>query len=195
MTDVITFSVDPGVKLIGGPMFSGKTSELIRRITCFTRSGISTVVLKPTKDTRYSRSKVITHEDMHGNRMSIDAFSVESLSQAEELDNFDDVSVVGIDEGNFFGDDIAYFCDKWRRGGKLVIVTGLNGSFKREHFGFFHKLYPICKEYTLLSAICTRCKCEAHFTHRKGHNEAELVVGGAELYEPMCGPCFDLATN
>lgn len=177
--------------LIIGPMFSGKTTELIRRISRYDRAAMKTIVIKPIKDTRYSNTEVVTHEDLHGDKRRIDAVSVDNLGQCEEIDNFEKVDVVGIDEGNFFGVDIAYYAEKWRRDGKIVIISGLNGSYTKEHFGSFHMLYPLCTDIVMLTAVCEKCKRDAHFTHRKSADSADLVVGGSDKYEALCGSCFD----
>jgi thymidine kinase len=182
--------------LILGPMFSGKTTELIRRMMIYKEALMKTLVIKPTKDTRYSKSKVVTHKDLHNKKKSIEAASFDNLSQAEEIGDFDSIEVIGIDEGNFFGEEIAYYTDKWRKAGKIVIISGLNGSYQREHFGYLHMLYPLCTDIVKLKAVCAKCKCmEAHFTHRTSEDDGKLVIGGSDKYESLCGPCFDLATE
>lgn len=182
--------------LITGPMFSGKTTELIRRMSRYNFARMKTLMIKPTKDIRYSASAVVTHEDLHGNKTSINALSFDDLSHVEEVSDFDSIEVIGIDEGNFFGEEIAYYADKWRKNGKIVIVSGLNGSYQREHFGYFHMLYPLCTNIIKMKAVCARCKkVNAHFTHRTSADDDKLVVGGTDKYESLCGVCYDLATE
>jgi thymidine kinase len=187
--------VTGGIKIITGPMFSGKSSMMMRLVIRFEYQGVKTLVLKPKIDKRYSSTHVVSHQDLRGNVNKIEAVEVTKLSEAEEIEGFEDVDVIGIDEAGFFDEDIIHFCNKWHREGRYLIITGLNGSYMRTHFGYFHLLLPMCTDIVMLKAVCNRCKEDAHYTHRIANSKEKILVGKEDDYESLCPPCFFAATE
>ena len=99
--------------------------------------------------------------------------------------------VIGIDEGQFF-EDLVESCEFLANNGKIVIVTGLNGNFRREPFDQIVKLIPKCEKIRYLESICFFCKKPAHFSLRTVENESEIFIGGAEAYRSACRECYFL---
>lgn len=182
------------IHLILGPMFSGKTSEMIRRIRRHTIAKKKCVVIKYSKDTRYNQKeekeeKVYTHD-----LVSYKAVSCEKLCQISKdlLGNGNgngDVDVIGIDEGQFFS-DLVSFCEYHANKGKLVIVAGLDGTYQRKPFETIINLLPLSETVIKLNAVCIECRGDASFSKRIG-NEIQLeVIGGADKYSAVCRKCF-----
>ena len=131
--------------LIIGPMFAGKSSELLRRIRRHRICGNTCLLIKYAKDNRYCDNAIATHDND-----KIEAISCNELSEVEhEADNFD---IIGIDEGQFFT-DIVNFSEGMANKGKVVIVAALNGTFERKSFGEVHKLLPLAEEIIKLTSI------------------------------------------
>jgi thymidine kinase len=171
------------IHLIMGPMFSGKTTELLRRIRRQTFAKKRCLVIKYAKDTRYSTDKASTHDCvMHA------ATSASALYKVDD-GLLDDVDVVGIDEGQFF-DDVVTFAEDMANKGKTVIVAGLSGTYERKGFGSFLELLPLAEKVSKLSAICEVCHGLAHFTKRISDEKDVEVIGGKEKYIPVCRQCF-----
>lgn len=182
-------------------MFSGKSTELARRIRRHKVANRSCLVVKYAKDTRYEsepgtaeagtdgvddlRGCMITHD-----RQALVAYPTHLLADVDNVAHSFDV--IGVDEGQFFPDVVA-FCEKWANEGKTVIVAALDGDFKRTPFGAVLGLVPIAEDVTKLSAVCHGCGGDAAFTARAGAvatDEVELI-GGSDLgYSASCRACF-----
>ena len=174
------------IQLIIGPMFSGKTTELMRRIRRYAISGKKTAIIKYYADTRYSDNKsLVTHDNFAYN---INVISVISLNDA----NIDDYDIVGIDEGQFFS-ELYNFCCKNADLGKIIIIAALNGNSNRETFGEVINLVPMAESIKKLNAICLDCGNEATFSHRIVTNNNEVLIGGTESYKPLCRKCYIFA--
>ena len=172
------------IQVIYGPMFSGKSTELLRRIRRFRIRNDSCVLLK-TKDNRYldDDDKVVTH-DQHN---FLEALSCDNLFEKfEEVKHFD---VVGIDEGQFFK-DIIPFCEDLANLGKIVIVACLDSDFRREPFGSICQLIAKAEKITKLSSICHYCKDDAAFSVRITSETEIKVIGGRDKYRPVCRSCY-----
>ncbi|QGM48744.1 MPPV-120 thymidine kinase [Magpiepox virus 2] len=173
------------IRLITGPMFSGKTSELIRLIKRFIISGRNCIIIKHCCDTRYidkDLETICTHD-----KITMEALSCSKLLPLiPKIDNFE---VIGIDEGQFF-EDIVEFSEVMANKGKTVIIAALNGDFKRELFGNIFKLLPLSESVTSLTAICAVCKNEASFSKRMTDDKDVKVIGGKEIYTAVCRKCF-----
>lgn len=160
--------------LILGCMFSGKTSELIRRYQRHVLGGKRCLMVKYARDTRYSANAVATHDgvSIHGVRClllaDVDRYVVES-------------DVVCIDEVQFYK-DAPMWCDKWANDGKVVIACGLNGMFNREPFPVVSQLIPLVEDITFLTAICRETGDEAVYSQRLTDETEEQIIGGAETY-------------
>lgn len=173
------------VHLIIGCMFSGKTTELIRRIKRYRIAGKKCVLIKYIEDTRYSGTKACTHDQNMMNALSVPKLASISRSEIQSAD------IVGIDEGQFFS-DIVDFCELCTTMGTTVIVAALDGDYKRRPFGKICELIPKSERVDKLQAICKNCSNNASFTQRKVASSSLKMVGGSELYEAVCRNCHAL---
>ncbi|RUS90083.1 hypothetical protein EGW08_002125 [Elysia chlorotica] len=170
------------IQVIFGPMFSGKTTELMRRMKRYQIANYHCLVIKYAKDVRYDVSGIATHD-----KQVLAALPTEHLTDlySEALKH----DVVGIDEGQFFP-DIVSFCDKLAELGKVVIVAALDGTFQKRGFGDILNLVPIAESVVKLNAVCMSCFGDGSFTKRKGSEQKVEVIGGTEMYLATCRGCF-----
>lgn len=182
-TEHVEYSNDGEIQLILGPMFSGKSTELLRRIRRYTIAKRNCVVIKYSKDTRYSDTKVSTHDRQYWDAVQ----SGECLRDIEE--NIDQFDVIGIDEGQFFK-DIIPFAEEMANRGKLVIVAALDGTFQRKEFGSILQLVPLSEHVTKLSAVCVYCQRDAPFTMRISEETEVELIGGSDKYVAVCRSCY-----
>eukprot|EP01130_Rhizamoeba_saxonica_P002664 TRINITY_DN12425_c0_g1_i1.p1 TRINITY_DN12425_c0_g1~~TRINITY_DN12425_c0_g1_i1.p1 ORF type:complete len:247 (-),score=49.00 TRINITY_DN12425_c0_g1_i1:55-741(-) len=177
------FTYNGQIQLIFGPMFSGKSTELIRRIRRYTISKRKCVVIKYNMDNRYTNTKrVCTHDQqMYG------AIACGILKDVESICN--EFDVIGIDEGQFYP-DVVEFCEKMANLGKIVVVAALDGTFQRKPFNDILHLIPLAEDIVKLNAVCVRCHQNAPFSQRIGLETAVEVIGGADKYISVCRSCF-----
>jgi thymidine kinase len=172
------------IQLILGPMFSGKTTELIRRIRRFQVANHSCLMIKYSKDDRYSKEDISTHDKL-----------ITRATSCSELKTISDQAksfgVIGIDEGQFFP-DIVEFCEEMANKGKMVIVAALDGTFQRKPFGSIMDLVPLAESVIKLKAVCMVCYGDAAFTKRLGQETEIEVIGGAEKYMSVCRSCYNV---
>lgn len=175
------------VELILGPMFGAKSTELIRRLRRYGHASKKTLLLKWTKDVRYSQTHVMTHDQ----DVSEKAYSINSL---EEFDQtlLKHIDVLGVDEGQFFTGLNRFVRNIVEDNPQLiVIVAALASNSKREPFGEVWELGPIASKIEYKTGICSFCKFDgAAFTARLIHVESEVHVGGAEVYQCACEKCY-----
>ncbi len=172
------------IEVICGSMFSGKTEELIRRIKRSKIAGQKTVIFKPSIDLRYHDTEVVSH----------DANSVSSIPLSSSLDilnNYHHHDVVGIDEAQFFDENLPMVCNKLANMGARVICAGLDMDFKGEPFGPMPALMSQAEYVTKVQAICMRCGNLATYTFKKIHNDQTVEIGEQDLYEARCRSCFN----
>ncbi|KAM8943802.1 thymidine kinase, cytosolic isoform 1-T1 [Lycaon pictus] len=160
------------IQVILGPMFSGKSTELMRRVRRFQIAQYKCLVIKYAKDTRYSNS-FSTHD--RNTMEALPACLLRDVAQ-EALG----VAVIGIDEGQFFP-DIVEFSETMANAGKTVIVAALDGTFQRKAFGTILNLVPLAESVVKLTAVCMECFREAAYTKRLGSEK--------EVASPAC-PCL-----
>lgn len=173
------------IDMIIGPMFCGKSTELLRRVRRYKYAGKKCLVLKFARDLRYSADSVMTHDQTN----SLPALNVTKLSDVQ-LDKEDPYDVIGIDEGQFF-EDVEEFAEKWANLGIVVVIAALDGDFQRKPFGKIPQMVTIAETVTKLTAVCAKCKNHsASFTQRTTSDTAQAVIGGAEMYRPVCRTCF-----
>ena len=174
------------IQVIFGPMFSGKTTELLRRIRRYKIRNDSCIILK-TKDSRYSsdENKLMTHDDFN----YLDAISCDNLM--DKLDEALRHDVIGIDEGQFFS-DIIPFAESLANSNKIVIVACLDSDYRREPFGNICYLLAKSEKVTKLSSICHYCKKDAGFSARITKETAIKIIGGKDKYRPVCRTCYCL---
>ena len=173
------------IEVICGPMFSGKTEELIRRITRARIARQRVQVFKPRIDDRYHETKVVTHEGAE-----LDSIPVE---RAEDiLTRVDDrVQVVGIDEAQFFGGELVEVAESLANRGIRVIVAGLDQDYRGVPFGPMPALLAVAEFVSKQLAICVVCGNPAGRSQRLSPRRDRVVVGARDVYEARCRRCFD----
>lgn len=182
----------PRIEVICGPMFSGKSEELIRRIRRALYADLSVCIYKPERDTR-TNNYIYTRAGM-----KMDAISVSSSKQLYLHYLSFEPDVVAIDEGQFFDDELPSYIEKIARKA-TVIVSGLDMDFKREPFGPMPHLMAIADSVTKLSGVCMKCrKYDAVFTQRLINGQPapstspQIMVGDSESYECRCRFCHEI---
>jgi thymidine kinase len=173
------------IEVIVGPMFSGKSEELIRRLKRAEIARQRVQIFKPVIDQRYSHTEIVSHSGL-GISSEIVRSAHEVLEKVQGR-----TEVVGIDEGQFLGDSLIDVCMRLADSGKRVIVTGLDTDFLGRPFEPMPRLLAVAEEITKLLAICVRCGNPAVHTQRLVASEDLIVVGAAGMYEPRCRRCFE----
>jgi len=186
----------PGrIEVITGPMFSGKSEELIRRLKRARIARQRVACYKPDIDLRYHRTAIASHSSQThdavtvtptSDRLREDLFAHDAGAQAK----IDQVDVIGIDEVQFFDAAIIPLALELVHLGKRVILAGLDTTFANEPFGPVPALMALSDEVTKLSAICMVCGAPAIHTQRLGASQELVVVGAAGLYEARCRTHF-----
>lgn len=171
------------IEVICGSMFSGKTEELIRRLNRAKIARQKVEIFKPHIDTRYDVENVVSH-DAH----AIQSTPVQSASQI--LLYVDDVQVVGIDEAQFFDDELLAVCNRLANDGIRVIVAGLDMDFLGKPFGPVPALLATAEYVTKVHAICMKCGDLAHYSHRLVDSKELILLGEKVTYQPLCRKCY-----
>lgn len=173
------------LEVICGSMFSGKSEELIRRLNRSKIAGKDVAAFKPVIDNRYKTEWLTTHNGVEFPCFHVDSFVVNTIHD-----------VIGIDEVQFFGDQIIKEIQATVHSGKQVIVAGLDMTYRQEPFGIMPHLMAIADQVTKLSAVCHQCGNDAIFTQRlidgqpASFKGATVQVGGLDSYEARCRSCF-----
>ena len=171
------------IEVICGSMFSGKTEELIRRLKRVKIANLKVEIFKPKMDVRYHELKIVSHDEN-----AIVSTPVESSQNILLLAH--GVDVVGIDEAQFFDDQLPEVIDQLALQGIRVIVAGLDMDFTGKPFGQMPFLLAKADFITKLHAICVQCGHIANYSYRKIPIEDQVVLGEKEMYEPRCRKCF-----
>jgi thymidine kinase len=171
------------IEVICGSMFSGKTEELIRRLRRAQFAKQKVEIFKPAIDTRYHEEEVVSH-----NSTSIQSTPVPSSSNILLLAN--DTDVVGIDEAQFFDEEIVHVCNQLANNGIRVIVAGLDMDYTGKPFGPIPALLASAEYVTKVHAICMQCGNLAQYSHRKTSHTSLVLLGETESYEPLCRKCY-----
>lgn len=171
------------IEVITGSMFSGKTEELIRRLKRAKFAKQKVEIFKPQVDNRYDEDKVVSHD-----ANEIISTAVPAAANIRLL--ADNCDVVGIDEAQFFDDEIVSVCNDLANRGVRVIVAGLDMDFKGNPFGPMPNLMAVAEYVTKVHAICTRTGQLAHHSFRKNENERLVMLGETEEYEPLSRAAF-----
>ncbi|MCM4154944.1 thymidine kinase [Gramella sp. AN32] len=166
------------IEVICGSMFSGKTEELIRRLKRAKFAKQTVEIFKPAIDTRYDQEMVVSHDSNE-----IRSTPVPSASNIRIL--ADGCDVIGIDEAQFFDDEIVTVCNDLANQGIRVIVAGLDMDFKGNPFGPMPNLMATAEYVTKVHAVCTRTGNLAQFSYRKAINDDLVFLGENEEYEPL----------
>jgi thymidine kinase len=173
------------IEVICGPMFSGKSEELLRRLRRALIARKRVQVFKPAIDTRYSDSEIVSH---NATRMPSQVVA----TPAEILTRLDwRTQVIGIDEANFMGDALTGVAEQLANAGKQVIVAGLDTDYMGRPFTPVPELLALAESITKTLAICVRCGNPAKHTQRLVESSDLIVVGAGGMYEARCRRCFD----
>ncbi len=173
------------IEVICGSMFSGKTEELIRRLKRAKIANQKVEIFKPKIDTRYDEVKVVSHDENFILAVPID-------SSKKLLDLSDRVGVVGIDEAQFFDEELPEVCQQLALTGKRVIIAGLDMDFKGRPFGPMPNLLAVAEYITKVHAICQHCGNLATHSYRLAHESGTVLLGEKESYEPRCRTCYSM---
>ncbi|HEY4064519.1 MAG TPA: thymidine kinase [Puia sp.] len=171
------------IEIICGSMFSGKTEELIRRLKRAKIANLKVEIFKPSIDTRYHEQQIVSH-----NENSIQSTPVDNSQTILLLAG--EVDVVGIDEAQFFDDQLPEVCDQLAVRGVRVIVAGLDMDFQGQPFGQMPYLLAKAEYITKLHAICVKCGNIANYSYRKSDQSGKILLGEKDVYEPRCRHCY-----
>jgi len=164
-------------------MFSGKTTELLRRIKRYQIAKYKCAVIKYENDKRYDKEDIATHD-----RQTYKGISAMNLNQVKN--KLLDYEVIGVDEGQFFP-DVVQFCEDMAKLRKTVIVAALDGDYLRKPFGNIIDLVPLAESVVKLSAVCMSCYGEGSFTKRICGGTQLEVIGGTDKYMAACRDCHE----
>jgi thymidine kinase len=175
-----------GLEVITGPMFSGKSEELLRRLRRAQIAGLSVKLFKPDIDNRYSDKDVVSH-----NGSSMPSISLRpNFGGVKAIgEYYNSVDVIGIDEAQFFDGYIASQLQKMSKG-TLIIVAGLDMDFRRLPFGPMPNLLAMAERVQKLTAVCNSCGIDGEPAKYGGKT---VMVGGTETYEARCRNCFQIS--
>jgi thymidine kinase len=182
--DIVTGNMG-WIEVIVGPMFSGKSEELIRRLKRAEIARQRVQIFKPQLDNRYSVTEIVSHSGL-GIRSEIVKDAAEVLARVEAR-----TEVIGIDEAQFLGESLVKVCNQLADAGKRVIVSGLDTDYLGRPFEPMPRLLAEAEEITKLLAICMRCGNPAAHTQRLVASEDLIVVGAGGMYEARCRRCFE----
>lgn len=172
------------VEVIAGSMFSGKSEELIRRLRRAKIARQKVQVFKPELDSRFADNQIVSHSEMRHD-------SSNSRSAAEILEKVDpDTEVVGIDEGQFFDNELVRVANELARRGVRVIIAGLDQDYTGKPWEPMPQLLAIAEYITKTHAICMRCGQPANYSQRTFESEERVAVGASDKYEARCRGCF-----
>ena len=172
------------IEVIAGSMFSGKSEELIRRLRRARIARQRVQVFKPEIDARYSRDHIVSHSEMRHESAAIrTAAEVRALVEH-------DTEVVGIDEGQFFDNDLVKVANELADRGVRVIIAGLDQDYTGRPFGPMPELLAVAEYITKTHAICVRCGQPANYSQRTVEVAGQVVVGASDAYEARCRRCF-----
>jgi len=171
------------VEIIAGSMFSGKTEELIRRLTRAKIAKQKVVIFKPRIDDRYSEHHIVSH--------NVSKLPCIGINSAEEIPpNIGEATVIGIDEAQFFDEKLITIANQLANQGKRVIIAGCEMYSSGEAFGPMGALMCIAEEVDKLRAICVVCGEEAYISYRKeSPQNGNILIGNSDVYEARCRKC------
>lgn len=174
------------IEIIVGSMFSGKTEELLRRLKRAKIANQKIEIFKPKIDTRYSDEDIVSHDANSIHSTPVDS-SENLLLLAQGYD------VIGIDEAQFFGENLVRVCNELANRGLRIIIAGLDMDYLGKPFGPIPELMATAEYVTKVHAICVKCNGLAQFSHRVVKNEKLVMLGEKDEYEPLCRKCFNEA--
>ncbi len=183
---------DGWIEVICGPMFAGKSEELIRRVKRMEYAHQKFICFKPKIDNRYSENEIVSHSMRKTKSINI--------SKTEDIKQYlkDDIKIIVIDEVQFLDDEIVPFCIDLADKGYRVVVAGLDMDFRGIPFKNMALLLAASEYITKLSAICVKCGSPATRTQRIVNNipadydDPIIIVGASQTYEPRCRHCHEV---
>lgn len=175
------------LEVITGPMFAGKSEELIRRLQQAETAGLGVMAFKFGGDNRYSSDQIASHSGWR--------FPCHPIANASELSAILSKqsiapNIIGIDEAHFFGETFVSVVQSLIEYRIRVIVAGLNLDYRGSAFGPMPQLLSLAIDITRKTARCSVCAEPAHFTHRTVECDEQVLIGAGEFYEPRCRTCF-----
>jgi len=171
------------IEVVAGCMFSGKTEELIRRLKRAKIARLKVEIFKPSIEQRYDEVQIVSHDSN-----SIQSTPVPASANILLLGH--DVDVIGIDEAQFFDDQLPYVCETLANGGARVIIAGLDMDYLGKPFGCMPHLLAIADFVTKVHAICMTCGDLATHSHRIVKDDSLILLGEKDSYIPLCRTCF-----
>ena len=172
------------IEVIAGSMFSGKSEELIRRLRRAKIARQKVQVFKPEIDKRFSQNHIVSHSEMKHESTNV-------RTAADVLANVDpDTEVVGIDEAQFFDNELVDIVNELAERGLRVIVAGLDQDYTGKPWEPMPQLLAVAEYITKTHAICMKCGQPANYTQRTFESEERVAVGGEGMYEARCRQCF-----
>src|SRR5882762_121499 len=172
------------IEVIAGSMFSGKSEELIRRLRRAKIARQKVQVFKPEIDSRFSQDHIVSHSEMRHESANIRS-AAEVLARVER-----DTEVVGIDEGQFFDNELVKVANTLAQRGVRVIIAGLDHDYTGKPWEPMPQLLAVAEYITKTNAICMKCGQPANYTQRTFESEVRVAVGGEGMYEARCRQCF-----
>lgn len=170
------------LELIIGPMFSGKSTEIIKRVRLLKIINKKILIIKPKIDNRYIEGKITSH-----NFETIDCKIINNLYEITDSE-INELDTLVIDEGQFF-DDLLETVTRWINSFQInIIVAGLDGNFQQKPIGQILNLIPLSNKCIKLNSVCNICKdgTEAPFSHRHIKSDKTILIGGSDSYIPVC---------
>ena len=175
----------PGwIEVIAGSMFSGKSEELIRRLRRAKIARQKVQVFKPAIDIRYAHDQIVSHSEMRHESSTVET-AAELRAKVEK-----GTEVVGIDEGQFFDNELVEVANELADRGLRVIIAGLDQDYTGKPFEPMPQLLAIAEYITKTHAICMRCGQPANYSQRTFESEERVAVGAGGMYEARCRRCF-----
>jgi thymidine kinase len=180
------------IEVITGPMYAGKTEELLRRVRRAEYAEENILVFKPVIDNRYAEGEVVSHNKSHTRSINI--------SKAKDIWNFitDDTDIVAIDEIQFLDEEAVDICEDLADQGIRVIVSGLDRNFRGDPFSFMPRLLTLADQVDKLTAVCVKCHAPATRTQRlvngkpANYDDPIILIGATEAYEARCRHCHQV---
>ena len=171
------------IEVICGSMFCGKTEELLRRLRRAKIANLNVIAFKAKVDDRYSKDNIVSHD-----RNSLESIAIDNAEDLMKLGR--DYDVVGIDEAQFFNDNLVLACKTLAENRTRVIVAGLDTDYKGQPFGPMPLIMCESDYLDKLTAICMKCGKDATYTQRITSDTQQIVIGETDAYEARCRRCF-----
>lgn len=185
------------ITLFIGPMFSGKTSSVINELEKYNLAGISTLMIKYSKDIRYSdQNEIITHNNRLYSEKNGNIITLDDLKDASYFiyDMQNNIKAIGIDEFQFYKNHEVV--NDWVKLGINIYLSALDGDYQAKIFENISYIIPYCDRIKKLHSICKKCKSfNGIFTSRTISNDQRVVIGGSELYTALCRVCATKKIN